>query len=127
MTKHLSPQEEIQKFMSEVIKLGNYETAYLFSEEGLNLAHKTNEEIVPEDRLVEMSVLFQEIHRMADVMGGISDIKELVVEGNNQRKIIFRFFHAFDQNVVLALVIPPRKTYRGLTNKLIRLVQKISD
>ncbi len=112
--------------MSEIIKLGNFETAYLFSEEGLTLAQHTSGEIVPEDRLVEMSVLFQEIKRMADVMGGISDIKELVLEGNNKRKIIFRFFNAFDQHVVLALIIAPQKKYRGLTNKLILLIQKVS-
>ena len=112
--------------MAEVIKMGNFETAYLFSEEGLTLAQHSIGEIVPEDRLVEMSVLFQEIKRMADVMGGISEIKELVLEGNNKRKIIFRFFNAFDQDVVLVLIIAPQKTYRGLTNKLIGLVKKVS-
>jgi hypothetical protein len=64
---------------------------------------------------------------MADVMGGIDNIRELIIDGNNRRKIVFRFFHAFDQNLVLALIIPPRKPYRGLTNKLVRLVQQISQ
>lgn len=122
-----SPQERIEDFMSEVIKLGNYETAYLLSEEGLTLANSNANEIVPGDRLVEMSVLFQEIQKMADVMGGISEIKELVIEGHNKRKIIFRFFNAFDEKVILSLIIPPQKTYRGLTNKLMRLIQKVSD
>ncbi len=127
MSKELTPQEKIQSFMTEVIKDGNYETAYLFSDEGLTLASSTREDIISEDRFVEMSVLFQDIQKMADVMGGIDNIRELIIEGYNKRKIIFRFFHAFDQNVVLALIVPPRKTYRGLTNKLIRLVQKISS
>lgn len=127
MSKELTPQEKIQNFMTEVIKSGNYETAYLFSDEGLTLASSTREDIISEDRFVEMSVLFQDIQKMADVMGGIDNIRELIIEGYNKRKIIFRFFHAFDQNVVLALIVPPRKTYRGLTNKLIRLVQKISS
>lgn len=127
MKETLSPQQKIQNFMAEIIKMGNYETAYLFSEEGLTLAQHSVDQIVPEDRLVEMSVLFQEIKRMADVMGGISEIKELALEGNNRRKIIFRFFNAFDQDVVLALIIAPQKTYRGLTNQLIRLIKKVSD
>jgi len=127
MKNDYSPQERIENFMAEVIKLGNYETAYLLSEEGLALAHDMADEIVPEERLVEMAVLFQEIQKMVDVMGGISEIKELVVEGHNKRKIIFRFFNAFDQKVILSLVVPPQKTYRGLTNKLVRLIQKISD
>ena len=82
MKNDYSPQQRIENFMAEVIKLGNYETAYLLSEEGLALAHDMADEIVPEERLVEMAVLFQEIQKMADVMGGISDIKELVVEGS---------------------------------------------
>ncbi len=127
MNENYSPQQKIENFMSEVIKLGNYETAYLMSEEGLTLAHSLVDEVVPEERLIEMAVIFQDIQKMADVMGGISEIKELVMEGNNKRKIIFRFFNAFDQKVILSLVIPPKKTYRGLTNKLVRLIQKVSD
>lgn len=127
MKNDLAPQERIENFMKEVIELGNYEMAYLLSQEGLLLAQSKADEIIPEDRLVEMSVLFQEIQQMADVMAGISEIKELVIEGSNKRKIIFRFFHAFDQSVTLALTIPPQKSYRGLTNKLVRLIQKVSD
>jgi len=127
MKENHSPQENIENFMAEVIKLGNYETAYLISEEGLTLAHSLVDEVLPEERLIEMSVLFQDIQKMADVMGGISEIKELVMEGHNKRKIIFRFFNAFDQKVILSLIIPPQKTYRGLTNKLVRLIQRVSD
>lgn len=127
MNEQLSPQEQIQKFMSEVIEEGNYESAYLFSEEGLTLASGTKKEIIEEDRFVEMAMILQNIQKMADVMGGIDNIRELIIDGNNRRKIVFRFFHAFNQDLVLALIIPPRKTYRGLTNKLVRLVQKIAD
>lgn len=127
MQEDVAPQDKIESFMKEVIELDHYEMAFLLSQEGLPLAQSRKEEIVPGDRLVEMSIQFQEIQQMADVMGGISEIKELAIEGYNRRKIIFRFFKAFDQSVILALIIPPKKTYRGLTNKLVRLIQKISD
>ncbi len=121
-----SPQNVIENFMNEVVGMGNYEMAFLFSEEGLPMAEVKGDGIIPEDRLVEMSLLFQEVMKMADVIGGISEVREIVIEGMNRRRIIFRFFRAFDQNLVLAVVIPPRKTYRGLTNKLVRLIQKLS-
>lgn len=121
-----SPQEVIEEYLNEVQELGNYETAYLFSQEGLPMAEVRGETEITEDRLIEMSVLFQEVRKMADVMGGISELKEIILEGYNRKKIVFRFFEGFDQIVVLALVIPPRKTYRGLTNRLMRLVQKLS-
>lgn len=121
-----SPQLQIEEFMNEVIDQGNYEMAYLFSQEGLPMAEVKGKNLVPEDRLVEMSILFQQIKKMADVMGGISQLREIIVEGNNRRKIIFRFFAGFDQSLVIALVVPPQKTYRGLTNKLVRIIQKLS-
>lgn len=126
-SNELAPQEQIENFMHEVISLGNYEMAYLLSQEGLLLAQGHAAAVVPEDRLIELSIHFQEVQQMADVMAGISEIKELAIEGYNRRKIIFRFFHAFGQAVVLALIIAPQKPYKGLTNKLIRLIQKISD
>ena len=127
MKTDAAPQERIESFMKEVIALGNYEMAYLLSEEGLPLAQSKTAEVIPEDRLVEMSIIFQQIQQMADVMAGISEIKELTLEGTNKTKIAFRFFKAFDQSVILALIIPGKKAYRGLTNKLVRLIKKISS
>lgn len=121
-----SPQEIIEEYINEVVGRGNYETAYLLSHEGLPMAEVKGENIVSEDRLVELSMLFQNVIKMADVMGGISELKEIMLEGNNGRRIIFRFFEGFEQPLVLALVIPPKKAYRGLTNKLVRTIQKIS-
>jgi len=121
-----SPQEIIEEFMRTVVGRGNYELAYLFSHEGLPMAEVKGEGLIPEDRLIEISMLFQEIVKMADVMGGISKMKEIVIEGENGRKIIFRFFEGFEQPLVLAIVIPPKKSYRGLTNKLINVIKNIS-
>lgn len=127
MKENIAPQERIESFMKEVIDLGNFEMAYLLSAEGLPLAQSKTAEIIPEDRLVEMSILFQQIQQMADVMAGIAEIKELTLEGTNKTKIAFRFFDAFDQTVILALIIPANKSYRGVTNKLVRLIQKVSS
>lgn len=122
----VSPQTIIEKEMQRIISLGNYEMAHLFSDEGLPLAEAKAEESIERDRLIEISVYFQDIKRISDMMGGISKLKEIIMEGDNYRKIAFRFFEAFDQTVVLVIVIPPRKRYRKLTNQLVRLVQTVS-
>jgi len=119
-----SPQEQIENMMQSIVGQGNYETAYLLSNEGLPLAYVNKNKVLKEDRIIEISLLFQELRNMADVMGNISDIKELIIDGNSRRKIIFRFFDITGQAFVLALVIPPKTTYRGLTNKLVRLIKK---
>lgn len=126
MRNSQSPQSRIEEKMSEISEMGNYDMVRLFSSEGLPLAEYYNDQIIEEDRLTELSMLFRQVKKMADVMGQISNIKEMIVEGYNHRKIIFRFFEAFNQDVVLAIVVPPQKSYRGLTNSLVRTIEKIS-
>ena len=126
MSESRSPQFVIQEKMKEIADAGNYEMVHLFSDEGLLLAEHYKHRVIDNDRLLELSVLFREVKKMADVLGQMSDIKELIVEGYNHRKIIFRFFRAFEQDVALAVVVPPRKTYRALTNSLVRLVEDIA-
>ncbi|MFQ5864796.1 MAG: hypothetical protein ACE5IW_06150 [bacterium] len=112
--------------MREITERGNYDMVHLFSNEGLLIAEYCNDQIIEKDRLAELSVLFRELRNMADVMGKISSIKEMIIEGYSRRKIVFRFFHAFNQDVILAIVVPPKKAYRGLTNSLVRTIEKIS-
>ena len=126
MSDSRSPQFVIQEKMKKIADAGNYEMVHLFSDEGLLLAEHHKNRVIDNDRLLELSVLFRDVKKMADVLGQMSDIKELIVEGYNHRKIIFRFFRAFEQDVALAVVVPPRKTYRALTNSLVRLVEDIA-
>lgn len=123
MNENQSPQSVIEQKMKEISDSGSYDMVHLFSNEGLPLAEYYSDRIIEKDRLAEMSILFRELKKMADVMGRISSIKEMVVEGYNQRKIIFRFFSAFNQDVVLAIVVPPKRSYRALTNALIRTIE----
>ncbi len=126
MDKIISPQSVIEKKMIEISETGNYDMVRLFSNEGLPLAGFYNEQVIEEDRLAELSIMLREVRTMADIMGKISNIKEMIVEGFNHRKIVFRFFRAFNQDVILAIVIPPKKSYKALTNSLVRTIEEIS-
>lgn len=120
-----SPQLLIETKMREISEVGHYEMIQLLSSEGLPLAEYYGQQVIKKDRLAEMSILFHEVRKMADVMGKISNVKEVVVEGYSGRKIVFRFFHALNQDVILAVVVPPKKAFRGRTNSLIRVIEKI--
>jgi len=111
--------------MRAIIVEGRYDMVHLFSNEGLPLAECYNEDVIKKDRLAELSIMLREVRHMADVMGQISNIKEMIVEGFNNRKIVFRFFQAFDQEVVLAIVVPPKTAYRSLTNSLVRMIESL--
>lgn len=120
-----APQELIEQKMQEIVSLGNYEAAYLFSNEGLPLARATANGAEDADRLAEISLLFHDIRRLALSLGGIEKLREVLIEGDNGRKIVFRFFPAFHEEVILVAVISPRKSYRKLTNELQRKVRAI--
>ncbi|NUM76633.1 hypothetical protein HUU40_19890 [candidate division KSB1 bacterium] len=119
-----SPQFSIEQKMQSIVVLGNYEAAHLFSEEGLPIAQALSPtgQQVDRDRIAEMAIMFQDVSRMASVMGGISRLREVMIEGDNHRKIVFRFFKAFEQSVILAVVVPPSKTYKQKTNELEKLI-----
>lgn len=125
MNQQISPQILIENRMQSILKYGNYEAAYLFSREGLPIAQVGNSGVVDPDRLAEMSIMFQDVQRLTNTLGGVDSLKEVFVEGNNFRKVVFRFFPAFGDEVVLAVVIPPRKTYRKHTNDLQSLIHSI--
>ncbi|MGH7493639.1 MAG: hypothetical protein ACREOO_14775 [bacterium] len=116
------PQAAIESRMAEIVTAGNIEAAHLFSDEGLPIAQFASQQNVERDRIAEMAILLHEVRRMAGVMGGISRLREVTIEGENRRKIVFRFFQAFEQQVVLAVVVPPNKTYRQRTNELEKLI-----
>jgi predicted regulator of Ras-like GTPase activity (Roadblock/LC7/MglB family) len=123
--KPRAPQELIESKMRDFIQAGRYELAHLFSEEGLVLAEAFGSRVIERDRLAEVSVMFQEVRKLAETMGGISQLREVIMEGQNRRKIVFRFFPAFGQEVILVAVVPPRTAYRQATNQLVKLVESI--
>jgi len=59
-------------------------------------------------------------------MADITSLREVLIEGTNRRKIAFRFFKAFGQEVVLAVVVPAGKSYRKVTNELEKLIHEQS-
>lgn len=122
MERDLAPQELIESRMQAIVNLGNFEAVFLFTDEGLPLAKATAQDSSDEDRLAEMSLTFQNVKNLATSLGGIQRLKEVFIEGENHRKVVFRFFHALDNDLVLAAIIPPKRAYRKVTNDLQRLI-----
>ena len=123
-----SPQAVIEKAMRDILQKGFYDAVHLFSDEGLPLATASNTSgngaphSKDQDSIAEMAILFQNVRRMAAAMADITGLREVLIEGVNRRKVVFRFFKAFDQEVVLAVVVPANKSYRKVTNELEKLI-----
>ena len=120
-----APQALIESKMREIAENGHVEMVILLSNEGLPLAQHYPNKPLEDDNLVELSLLFRQVKKTAETMGDISSVKEMIVEGFNHRKIAFRFFKAFGQEVALVLVVTPKKSYRALTNMLAQTIEAI--
>jgi len=120
----VAPQEFIEQHMLQLIRLGHYEAAYLFTIDGLPLAGAGGEAAGAQDFLAETAIVLDQVKRTAGELGGMADLSEVLLEDRTGRKIALRFIEAFGQPAVLAVVVAPHKSFRGLTNRLARLITK---
>lgn len=121
----LSPQEKIEAEIRNVVDLGNYEAGFLFSEEGLPLVQVSAGSPCSGDELLEIALSLQQPKEKLDALEGFSIVKEILVLGGSRRKLVFRYFQAFEQVVILAIVVPPGKTYRAYTNRIVRTIREV--
>jgi hypothetical protein len=120
-------QKEAEAGLNELIQVGGFEAAFLYSVEGLPLAHS----YLPRTRLTELQVveLVIMIAKMARVMqklGAIDTVHELFVENRQGAKVVFRLLNVFGQPAMLVLLVPAQKAYRGLTNRVAKVIEKWS-
>ena len=100
-----SLQERIEEQMKKIVDLGNYESVFLFDQEGLQLAQYAPRGIVEEVRVIEISLMIMEINKTVHDLAGITDLKEIIVEGVDGGKIIFRFIPFYGQTAIFVAVI----------------------
>ena len=73
--------------------------------------------------MVEISLMLEAVQRTVNSVGEFNGLKEILVEGINKRKVVFRFFDLFDQPFILAVIVTPGRSYKNLTNRLVKTVQ----
>ncbi|MGQ9561428.1 MAG: hypothetical protein ACUVWA_13035 [Candidatus Oleimicrobiaceae bacterium] len=123
----VAPQELIEQHMLQLIRLGHYEAAYLFTVDGLPLAGVGSDTALHQDFLAETAIVLEQVQRAAQHSGEMTNLAEVMLEDRTGRKIVFRFIEAFGQPAVLAVMVAPHKSFRGLTNRLVRLIAKATS
>jgi len=121
-----SPQDIIERAMQQIVQLGHFEEVYLFTEDALPLARADGQNQVGIEMIIESAILLLGLREITKTLGPESEPSEIVIEGHNHRKIVFRFLEFFNKSTILAFVVPPRKSFRGLANRLESLIQKVS-
>lgn len=129
MEKQEQPfQKACEALMKEMVQVGSFDAILLFSAEGLALAkHVAREELLQEKRAVELSVLIGKMQKVIRHMSALDPLREILIEDQEGKKLVFRYLHIFEQTAILVFVIPPHRNYRGLANRLSKAITQIAQ
>jgi hypothetical protein len=117
-------QEAVQREMRGMVQIGGFAAIYLFNQEGLILASQVaHHELLKEDHAVEFAVMMAKLRKVIKKMSGLGPLKELVIEDGEGKRLVFRYLSVFGQTALLVLVVPAQRSYRGLANRLCRLIE----
>ena len=117
-------QEAARREMQGMVQIGGFAAIYLFNHEGLLLASQVaNTGLLREDHAVEFAVMMAKFKKVIKKMSGLSPLKELVLEDGDGRRLVFRYLTLFGQTALLLIVVPAQRSYRGLANRLCRLIE----
>jgi hypothetical protein len=114
-----SAQDRIERAMTELGSEGRWDGVCLFSSDGLLMARHAASE--------DEAVLLETALAMA---GPIQELKkqmrspEIIITGPGIR-LAFRFFSAWEQDMILAVVIRSNKAFRRRLARLVRTIQSL--
>lgn len=121
-----APQRLIEEEITKVVNLGNIRAAFLFSEEGLSLAEVPGDNTTSVSQALELALSVQDAVNLLNEREQLQGTRELIFVTHSRTRYVIRYFKAFAQRVTLVLVVPPGKTYRAHTNRIIRAIKNIS-
>ncbi|HOC90436.1 MAG TPA: hypothetical protein PKI90_12885 [bacterium] len=117
-------QEAARREMQGMLQIGGFAAIYLFNHEGLLLASQVaNTGLLREDHAVEFAVMMAKLKKVIKKMSGLSPLKELVLEDDEGKRLVFRYLTLFGQTALLVMVVPAQRSYRALANRLCRLIE----
>jgi hypothetical protein len=121
-------QRVIQANLDELVHVGGIDAACLFSMEGLTLAKAAKSgQALNEMQAVEWIVMMAKMHRVLPKLGVKHPALEVSIESTTGRRWIFRFLTIWGQTAILMLLVPERKTYRGLLSRITKSIEKWSS
>ncbi len=113
-------QSQIEKAMEEFGEGFRWESIFLFSSEGLLMARSGKSPEYGEDHLLEFAF---SLNDLVNLLEDDLSVKEVIVSGIHRKKLVFRYFRAWDNPMVIAAVVSGRKGYKRALGRLIKKIQ----
>lgn len=113
-------QQKIEIAMKTFHEEERWESIFLFSSEGLLMASHGTSPVYGEENLLEFA------HSLIDMVRLLEDdlpIKEITIRGKEGKKLIFRYFNALEDKLVLAAVASGKRGFRRAMGRLVKLIR----
>ncbi|MBN2202284.1 hypothetical protein JW777_10045 [bacterium] len=116
-------QARIEAAMDQFREGERWESAILFSSEGLPLAVHGSSPVYREDDLLQFA---QALIPAMGLFGETRPIREAALFGAGGRVLSFHYFSAWGEDMALALVTPRKTGYRRAAAGLIQFIRDLS-
>ncbi len=117
-----SIQVRIESIMKNYVEEGRWESIFLFSSEGFLMAKYGISQIYNEEKLLEFSFSLIDTVKL---LGNEPPVKEIIIRGKEKKILIFRYFHALEDDLIIAAIISGKKGYKRALSKVIKLISSL--
>jgi len=118
----LKKQVAFEKILQEMNRAGDFKAAVLSTTEGLSLASAPAG--YEDEMTAAMVALLNKVAGRARRQLNLAQVDELSLVGDDRTRLACRYFSVVGQDLVLAVLIPPDRCYRRLTNRAIREIRR---
>ena len=115
-------QKEIEAAMELYNDKERWESIYLFSSEGFLLAHQGTGWDSGEENILEFT--FSIITSVKLVENSLS-VEEIAIRGRDRKMLVFYYFDAWNDNMVLAAVVSGKRCYRRALSRLVKHIHSL--
>lgn len=113
----------LEKILHEINEKGGFKASVLATTDGLPIA------IVPpvydSDTISAMVAMVLDAIQRAQSRLGFARVDEVSAVDDGKMRLVCRYFSLDDESFILAVVVPPNRRYRSLTNQAISRVRQI--
>jgi predicted regulator of Ras-like GTPase activity (Roadblock/LC7/MglB family) len=118
-----SKQELLEEILYAMNAEGNFDTAMLSIKDGLPLASSPAQ--YEDDMAAAMVTMLNETVKRINLQLNLPQVDEISIVGDDRTRLICRYFIVDGHELMLTVLMPPDQSYRRLTNKVIKEVERL--
>jgi len=117
----LTEQPSLSRILQEMNDIGRFKASVLVSADGLPLSSVFSP--FDAEAMAAMVALLKNAIQQAREGIRLDEVDEVSVVQGDKMRLICRYFVAGNEELILAVIAPPRQTYRRLTNQAVRRIK----